>query len=48
MAKSFDHVSNLDVLRDFDAFIFGFGQISQLAELDNLIEQFIENKIVIE
>jgi hypothetical protein len=48
MARSFDHVSNLDVLRDFDAFVFGFGQISQCAELDQLVEQFIENKIVIE
>ena len=48
MARSFDHVSNLDVLRDFDAFVSGFGQISQCAELDQLVEQFIENKIVIE
>lgn len=48
MAKSFDHVSNLDVLRDLDAFVFGSGQINQLVELDQLVEQFIENKIVIE
>jgi hypothetical protein len=46
MYKSLHHTSKFEKLDEFQKFVSG--QIGPWAELDKLVEQFVENKIVIE